>query len=320
MSKQGNDLFKFVPSRRIKEYVRAGISGVSGSGKTLGALRMAGGLARGDWSKVFYIQLERNDKNAYNNDPQWGVGAYMRLENPIGPPYNMDTIMGALRAAALQGASVVVLDSVSLVWAGEGGTLDTKESLDASYAGWSKVNPQWYAFINWIVADAPYHFVGVFRADEKREAVEVPREGGGKPKLEVKSLGLKEICRPNTRYEFNFFLALDHDTKKAEVINSKSGMLQDGVKEVEVNERLGEILAEWADQGQDANAVRYDNYQLVNYFNLDEVTAYEAYLAAFGKRPEDREALRNWYKTNTEEQRRQQLAQRDAQRQAQGAK
>lgn len=314
MGKNPDDSFKFVASRRIKEYVRAGVSGVSGSGKTLGALRMAGGLARGNWSKVFYIQLERNDKNAYNNDKEWGVGAYMRLENPITPPYSMDVVMGALRAAALQGAEVVVFDSVSLVWAGEGGILDEKERLDASYAGWSKVNPGWYSFINWIVADSPYHFIGTFRAEEKRVAVEVPREGGGKPKMEIKSLGEKEISRPNTRYEFNLFFAQNHETKMAEIINSKSGMFQEGEKEVVLDYRLGEILAEWADQGQDSNAIRYDNYQLVNYFNLEEVSAYEAYMAEFGKRPEDKEALRNWRRLQLEEQRKQQQASRDAQR------
>jgi adenylylsulfate kinase-like enzyme len=58
--------FQFSAARREKLSLRIGTYGLSGSGKTRGALLMAYGLCH-DWSKVFLIDADNRSSLGYVN-------------------------------------------------------------------------------------------------------------------------------------------------------------------------------------------------------------------------------------------------------------
>lgn len=122
--------YDFRPAVRANTSVLVGLSGASGSGKTLSALKLATGLARG--GKIAFIDTERGRALHYapapgqEADPSRNTFAFDHLE--LDPPFAPDAYLGAIVAAEERGARVIVVDSFSHEWEGEGGVLDMQEA------------------------------------------------------------------------------------------------------------------------------------------------------------------------------------------------
>ena len=61
---------------RAKSKLRMALTGVSGAGKTLGALYIAFGLT-GDWSKIAVIDTEHERARMYANRTDLGTGKFL---------------------------------------------------------------------------------------------------------------------------------------------------------------------------------------------------------------------------------------------------
>lgn len=76
------------PAERKKAKLRIGLSGPSGSGKSIGALRIARGLAS-EWSKIAVIDSENGSGDLYSH-----LGAYnvLTIESPFSPEKYIEAI------------------------------------------------------------------------------------------------------------------------------------------------------------------------------------------------------------------------------------
>ena len=118
----------FAPVQRQKMKLRMALTGVSGGGKTLGALYLAYGLTD-DWGKVALIDTERERGRAYasRSDLPIPTGEYLYagLYAPYSPERYKEYVRQAAEAVGPDG--VVIVDSLSHAWNNEGGVLEIKD-------------------------------------------------------------------------------------------------------------------------------------------------------------------------------------------------
>lgn len=107
---------------RKETKMRLALLGLSGTGKTYSALLLAYGLC-GDWSKIAVIDTEAQSASLYSH---FGPFSTLQLE----PPYHPSRYFEALCLCQNSNKEVIIIDSLSPEWAGEGGVLEGSNSCD----------------------------------------------------------------------------------------------------------------------------------------------------------------------------------------------
>lgn len=236
----------FQKATRKKAKLRLALIGPSGSGKTYSALELATGLG----GRIALIDTERGSGDLYADRFVYDT---LQLE----PPFTPQKYIQAIEAAQKEGYSVVIIDSLSHAWAGEGGILDIHDNITRSsrssngYVAWKDVTPQHERIINAILG-ASLHIIGTIRTKTAYEVVEDERG-----KKAPKRIGLAPIQRQGMEYEFTCVLDLAVDSHVASASKDRTGLF-DGQHFV-INERTGEQLLEWLEAG-DEPPPRVDPY------------------------------------------------------------
>lgn len=119
----------FEQARRENFGLLIALSGMSGSGKTLSALKLARGIA-GDKGKIAIIDTENGRSKVYANDIASGF-----LVAPFEPPYNAAKFITAIDEAEKNKIDVLIIDSLSHEWEGIGGVIDQAENATKVYNG-----------------------------------------------------------------------------------------------------------------------------------------------------------------------------------------
>ena len=111
---------------REKSKLRIALAGVSGGGKTLGALLLASGLTGGDFKKICLIDTEHRRGTLYANRSDYDIGQfyYIELKAPYSPAHYKEAIDAAMKTVGPEG--VVIVDSLSHAWSNAGGVLEIK--------------------------------------------------------------------------------------------------------------------------------------------------------------------------------------------------
>ncbi len=208
--------FQFKPAIRESVGLIIGLAGPSGSGKTYSAMRLASGIA-GD--KPFaVIDSEGGRAKHYADQFKFDHGDLM-------PPFRPQAYTEAIHAADAAGYPVIVVDSVSHLWAGEGGILEwQEEELDrmagddwrkreaCRMAAWIKPKMASKAFVQRLL-QLRAHLILCFRAEEK---VEMVKDDNGKtrivPKKSTTGLdGWMPVCEKSLPYELTVSFLLMPD-------------------------------------------------------------------------------------------------------------
>ena len=129
----------FTKATKQQLKLRLLIEGASGSGKTFSALQLAKGLG----GKVAVIDTERGSASLYSDKFDFDV---CELDY-----YSPEKYIEAIKYAQ-QDYDVIIIDSITHEWSGEGGILDIHRQLGGQFNDWSKVTPKHNAFINAILA------------------------------------------------------------------------------------------------------------------------------------------------------------------------
>lgn len=228
----------FKKASRQAAYIRAALCGTSGSGKSYGALLLARGLA-GETGKIAVIDTERGSASLYSDLVDFDVAE-------LAPPYSPARYRELIMAAAKE-YDVLVIDSLSHAWTGEGGVLDMHDKATMgskggnSYTAWRDVTPQHNALVDAILA-CPCHVITTMRS---KTAYELQENDRGK-KTPIK-IGLAPVQRDGMEYEFT--LVLDVSVNGHIASSSKDRTrLWDGR-----NDRItiahGEELRRWLESG-----------------------------------------------------------------------
>ena len=188
--------------KAIKEQIdlRAAIVGPTGGGKTYTALRLAFALGK----KVLVIDTERKSARKYAAEsPDGFKWDYDVIELP---DFSASTYTEAIHLGIKAGYEIIVIDSLSHAWEGEGGILELQQKYGGRYQDWAKVNPMHFSLIDAILT-APCHMIVTMRS--KMDYAMEEEIVDGKKKTTVAKLGMAPIQRSGVQYEFDFILAMD---------------------------------------------------------------------------------------------------------------
>jgi hypothetical protein len=165
--------FSFRPAKREGVPLLIGIAGASGAGKTKSALEIASGIAAVEQGPIAFIDTENRRGLHYAEQ-------YKFLHASIEPPFNPMRYGEALKAAEDAGASVVVIDSFSHEYEGEGGILDWASEEEKRGkkppSQWIKPKSAHKQLVNQMLRAKP-HIIVCLRAEEKMLIQKKP--GGG---------------------------------------------------------------------------------------------------------------------------------------------
>lgn len=217
--------------------LRLAIAGPSGSGKTYSSLAIATGLG----GPIALVDTEHGSASKYADIFDFDVAE-------MHAPYHPDKYMAAIKAAAEAGYKVVILDSMSHAWSGDGGLLDLVEEAAKrmksanSFAAWKDVTPIQNRFVEAIVA-ADIHIIGTMRS--KQEYVQ---EKNDKGYTTIRKVGMAPVQREGFEYEFDVFFDMDADNNA--IVSKTRCPALTGQVIGKPGAQVAKILREWLGAGQ----------------------------------------------------------------------
>lgn len=231
----------------IREAVREGarivlgISGVSGSGKTYTALQIAWGLAGGDAKKIGLLDTENKRGSLYSDilvDKKKEVQRF--LIGDLYAPFSPQRYSQAIKEFQEAGVEVLVIDSASHEWEGEGGCEDIADD-GGKVANWKKAKREHKRFMNTLLT-CDMHIIVCLRAREKTSFAD--------PKKPV-SLGIQPICEKNFMFEMTASLLIHDQGRGRDILKCPAELIgildkQDGY----LGAKEGLALRKWIDGGQ----------------------------------------------------------------------
>lgn len=217
--------FTFKKAVRSESKLRLALEGISGSGKTYSALRLAKGLG----GKIAVVDTERGSASLYSGLP--GIPEFDVLE--LTDSFSPEVYVDAIHAAEEAGYNVIILDSITPEWSGKNGCLELADlySKGNSLAGWKKVTPLHRKFLDTIV-NSKCHIIATMRSKAAVSMVD------GK----VKKVQDKTEQRDGTEFEFTVVLSIDRDSHNAVASKDRTGLFKD--PEV-LTEETGKKLLSW---------------------------------------------------------------------------
>lgn len=220
-------MFKKASRRRV--FLKIGIMGPSGSGKSYGALKIAEGIA--DGGPIAAIDTENGSLSLYDNLVPFDV---VDMEPPFAPA----KYIAAIREAEAAGYKSIVIDSFSHAWRY---LLQKKEDLDKrgnggnrnQFANWGPIKAEMDELKDAIL-QSRIHVICCMRAK-----TEYAQEGG-----KVTKVGMAAIQEPDVEYEFTtvFDIAMDH---KAMTSKDRTGMF--GGDAFRIDAGTGAKFLRWLD-------------------------------------------------------------------------
>jgi hypothetical protein len=223
----------FNKASKKKAKLRLLLEGPSGSGKTYSALLLASALGK----KIAVIDTEKCSASLYSSEFTFDV---CELSPPYSPQKYIETIVFAEKS----GYDVLIIDSISHEWSGDGGCLDIQQRLGGRYTDWVKVTPQHNKFLEAIL-QSRLHVIGTARTKSEYSITE---EDGSK-KQKIKKLGTKTEQRDGLEYEFTTVLRLN----QGHFFESSKDRthLFDGTNDI-IRAEHAEMILKWLNDGEDA--------------------------------------------------------------------
>jgi hypothetical protein len=283
-------MFDFKPAVRENVSLLIALAGASGSGKTMSALRLAKGLS--PEGKIAFIDTEARRGLHY-------ADKFKFMHSDMRPPFAPDRFIEGVRAAEKAGAEVVIIDSFSHEYDGEGGVIDMADKLAAggmkAPLNWSAPKTAHKRMVN-AMLQSHASLIFCLRADEK---IEIIREGG---KTQIKPLGWMPICEKRFMYEMgaSFTLTPDRPGKPNFHLPHKLQDQHRGFFHEDrcIDEEAGRLLGAWARGGAPAPAPEPDpadalaDLALIGLANEAAGRGMDAYRAFWGERsPAEKKSL-----------------------------
>ncbi|RYE00014.1 MAG: AAA family ATPase [Sphingobacteriales bacterium] len=254
-------------AQRQQVKLRMSISAPTGFGKTYSALLIAFGIT-GDWSKICVVDTENQSASLYSD-----LGLYYTI--PLAPPYTTEKYIQAIDVCEKGGIEVIILDSVTHVWKGEGGLLEYNNSLGGRYQDWAKTTPLYQKWLNRILHSS-CHIITTMR---KKQAYALVNEGGGKPKVEKQ--GMEDEIRDGYDYEMTVAFEIINDKHMARAAKDRTRLFTGG-QETVLTSQTGELIRQWCESGVDVKEeVDKAIAGLGNVADLDELALFRETLQPF---------------------------------------
>jgi len=240
----------FRKAERKKAKLRLGIAGPPGSGKTYSALLIAQGLG----GKIAMVDTEHGSGDLYAHLLDYDIA-------PLEPPYTPTKYREYIETADKAGYNVLILDSLSHAWEGEGGMLEmhdkaTKARNDKnSFNAWRDITPEHNRLVDAILKTR-LHIIVTLRSKIAYEVQKDERTGKNVP---VK-IGLKPIFREGIEYEFTTVFDMSQEDHLATSSKDRTQIF-DGKTPFTPSAETGKVLLEWLETGIDPVQVSTESKQ-----------------------------------------------------------
>ncbi len=238
----------FRKAEKRKAKLRLAITGPAGSGKTYGALLIAQGLG----GKIAMLDTENGSGDLYGDRFEYDIC-------PITAPYDVRKYLQGIHDAEEAGYDVLIIDSLSHAWNGEGGLLDMQNRITESnakmnsFSAWRKVTPWQNKLVEFILT-SKCHIIATMRS--KTDYIQIENERG---KSEIKKVGLAPVQRDGIDYEFT--TVFDVSTSHVTTVSKDRTSIFDE-QAFQITEETGKNLKEWLDSGVDIEGQKNQQKQL----------------------------------------------------------
>ena len=220
-------------SNRSQAMIRIALQGASGSGKTYSSLLLAYGLCN-DWNKIAVIDTENQSADLYSHLGQYNVLTLL-------PPFSPERYMEAIATCEASGMEVIIIDSLSHEWEGEGGILDIHGSMAGnSFTNWAKITPRHNALVQKILHSGG-HIIATVRS--KQDYVITEKNGKQVPE----KVGLKAVQRDGLEYDFSIVFELDIN-HQATCSKDRTQLFAQKIP-FKIDAKTGQKIKEWCDCG-----------------------------------------------------------------------
>lgn len=226
----------FNKAERKKAFLKIAITGVSGSGKTYSALQLAQGLG----GKIAMIDTENGSGELYSNLCDYDVA-------PMAAPFSPEKYVDYIHEAEKSGYNVLIIDSLSHAWTGEGGLLEFVDKKSAasrsgnSFTAWKDATPKQNRLIDAIL-QSKMDVIVCMRSKQAYEVIENERS----KKMPMK-MGLAPIQRDGIEYEFTLMFDIGIERHMATATKDRTGMFKDWCDII--TPQAGAMIKAWANGG-----------------------------------------------------------------------
>jgi len=227
-------------TQRHNVKLRLGISGASGFGKTYSALQLAYGMTQ-DWSKIAVIDTENSSASLYSD-----LGNFNVLN--LFPSYSPERYIEAIGICEKSNIEVIIIDSITHEWQGEGGCLQIHEQLGGRFQDWARVKPRHQKFIDKILQSKSH----IITTTRRKTDYSLDINSNGKSKV-VKH-GTKEITSEGFEYELSVNFELINENHLCKVSKDRTNLFS-GKPEFVINSAIGKKLIAWCNQGVSLDTV-----------------------------------------------------------------
>lgn len=235
-------MFKKAIRERVK--LKLAITGPSGGGKTYSALRLATGMG----GKIAFVDTENGSGSLYSDKFNFDVAE-------ISPPYTIDKYIKAIDTAIEDGYDILIIDSITHAWAGEGGILSRKSDYDSqkggnSYANWRLFTKEHETLMAKILS-CNIHLISTMRSKQDYQLIE-----NSSGKSVPQKMGLAPIQREGVEYEFTtvFDIQMSH---KAQSSKDRTELFTGEI--FQVTEETGKKIMDWCKSGRSAKEIKQES-------------------------------------------------------------
>lgn len=215
-----------------------GIAGQSGDGKTYTALLMARGMVN-KASEIGFLDTENKRGSLYADvlDGKFMIG-------DLYPPFTPTRYAEAIKQFQEAGVKVLIIDSVTHEWEGEGGCDDIANlplQQGKKMANWIGAKREHKKFMN-VLLQSNMDIICCIRAREKTDF---------KNPMQPVSLGLQPICEKNFMFELTASIMMGNEGKNQKHLKVPS-FLKDafGSGQGYLGIETGKKIREWLDKGE----------------------------------------------------------------------
>lgn len=245
-------------AQRMQSKASIVIEGLSGMGKSGTALLIASALA--NWDKIYAVDSENKSLDLFEGLTLSNgklVEPFKKID--LTGDYLPSTYLELRNLAIEDGAEVVIADSISHAWVGQGGVLDVVNKLEAENTKINKFNAWGQPVVTdeknklpALFRDPRVHCISTVRLKEKFEMI----QGEG-----VHSVGEQQIMQADMKYEPDLLLRMvkpgtpDGEPPVVRVGKTRYAFLRLG-QEYALTDELLKQLGEYLNEGADPAALK----------------------------------------------------------------